>query len=106
MPTFLTKSDETILKSIKIDQEILMRKKIVVCLHLLLIIRNPNPEMIPKTKNIKDQKLTCASRSPTLEKTARISAKMMAKATWGDGVEDDEEKNRWRRRTKRRKERK
>ena len=69
-----------------------------------LIIRNPKPEMIPKTKNIKDQKLTCASRSPTLEKTARISAKMMAKATWGDGVEDDEEKNRWRRRTKRRKE--
>ena len=35
MPTFLTKSDETILKSIKIDQEILMRKKIVVRLHLL-----------------------------------------------------------------------
>ena len=37
MPTFLTKSDETILKSIKIDQEILMRKKIVVRLHLLLV---------------------------------------------------------------------
>ena len=36
MPTFLTKSDETILKSIKIDQEILMRKKSVVRLHLLL----------------------------------------------------------------------
>ena len=39
MPTFLTKSDETILKSIKIDQEILMRKKIVVRLHLLTMLK-------------------------------------------------------------------
>ena len=38
MPTFLTKSDETILKSIKIDQEILMRKKIVVRLHLVCLV--------------------------------------------------------------------
>ena len=48
-----------------------------------LMMRKPKPETMPKTRNMRDQKLTLDSWSPRLEKTARISAKMMAKA--GEG---------------------